>query len=338
MEKQALDDKRIDGWWDVARVGRWRGSLGGSPAEVELTSDDLEQIAADYDPQLQEAPVTVEHMRSGPAHGWVESLRVAGDRLQARLRDLSVQLRDWLTSGAYRSRSIEMYKPFSATGRTYLGAVTFLGAAAPAVKGLSPEPSLLAEKEHSARLETREMGLEEAPEMATSPAPGEAGDKSRLVRLEEEAVSMRAALNEERTARLQAEAEIQGLSARLAEADRRVELQGFERALETAAAEGRLTPAERRSFAVLAGSLDDTGRAALLESVNQRSRLALFAELSAPEAGERSGAEALRRNRARFAGFPEDPEHDAAMELMARETSLSFAEALARVRTENATA
>ncbi|MCE5272039.1 GPO family capsid scaffolding protein [bacterium] len=336
MEKQALDDKRIDGWWDVARVGRWRGSLGGAPAEVELTSEDLEQIAADYDPQLQEAPVTVEHMRSGPAHGWVESLRVAGDRLQARLRDLSAQLRDWLTSGAYRSRSIEMYKPFSATGRTYLGAVTFLGAAAPAVKGLSPEPSLLAEKEHAAHLECREMGLEEAPESQPNPALSEL-DETRLVRLEEETVCLRAALEQERAARLQAEAEMKGLSARLAEADRAAGLQEFERALEAASAEGCLTPAERKTYASLAGSLDDSGRAALLESVRQRNRLALFAELSAPETGERSQAETLRRSRARFAGFPEDPEHDSALELMAREPSLGFAEALARVRTGNAT-
>jgi hypothetical protein len=340
MDRQPLDDKKIEGWWDVARVGCWRGSQGGAPAEVELTASELEQIAADYDPSLQEAPVTVEHMRSGPAHGWVDRLRVAGDRLQARFRDISAQLRQWLASGAYRSRSIELYKPFASTGRPYLGAVTFLGAAAPAVKGLSPEPSVLAEKgaeEQSVScIECMEMGLEETPEPVQPDVPS--GADSRIALLEAETVSLRTALEEERAARLRAESGLGDLTTRMEEITRRSELEGFERALNEAVELGCLTPAERKTYSSLAERLDEPGRAALLESVSQRGKLALFSELSAFGPADPARDEELRRSRASFEGFPEDPEHDAALELMAHEQHLSFTQALARVRSENPSA
>jgi len=340
MDRQPLDEKRIEGWWDLARVGRWSGSQGGAPAQVELSSSDLEQIAADYDPSLQEAPVTVEHMRSGPAHGWVERLRVAGDRLQARFRDISAQLRQWLTSGAYRSRSIELYKPFASTGRPYLGAVTFLGAAAPAVKGLSPEPSALAEKSAEGKevscIECMEMGLEEKPAPVQPGEPKANG--SRIEFLEAETTSLRAALEEERAARLRAESGMSDLSARLEEMVRRSELEAFERSLNEATERGCLTPAERKTYAALAERLDGPGRSALLEGISRRGKLALFSELSASGPADPSRDEELRRNRASFEGFPEDPEHDAALELMAREQHLSFTQALARVRSESPSA
>ena len=260
MGRKGLSDSQIDGWWDVARVGRWRGSLGGNPAEVEITREDLESMARDYNPQLQEAPVTVEHMRSGPAHGWVESLRLAGDRLQARFRDLSGRMREWLASGAYRSRSIEMYKPFAATGGSYLGAVSFLGAASPAVKGLSPEPSLLQEegreKTHNLSgvvVTCAEMELKEKPEeesgmdergLAERIAGSvrelfraeDQGAMERLRLLEEESAGLRAALAEERQAHERVEAELKCLAAQLEERARREEQAGFEAALEQALA------------------------------------------------------------------------------------------------------
>ncbi len=101
------------------------------------TPDDLRQIADDYNPAAHEAPVTLDHRQDGPAFGWVESLRAAGDRLVARLKDLHELLRDWIQRGAYKKRSIELYRAFPATGRPYLRAVSFLGACPPEVKGLA---------------------------------------------------------------------------------------------------------------------------------------------------------------------------------------------------------
>jgi hypothetical protein len=97
----------------------------------------LDQLARDYDPTLHEAPVTVDHAQSGPALGWVESLRRLGGVLVARLRDLDPGFADLIRRGAYKKRSVEIYPALRETGRPYLRAVSFLGACPPAVKGLA---------------------------------------------------------------------------------------------------------------------------------------------------------------------------------------------------------
>lgn len=101
------------------------------------TEDDLDAIARDYQPERHEAPVTLDHAQSGPAYGWVKSLRRAGNRLFASLKDLKGDFLEWLKSGAFKKRSIELYKNFSSTNRPYLRAVSFLGACPPEVKGLA---------------------------------------------------------------------------------------------------------------------------------------------------------------------------------------------------------
>jgi len=98
---------------------------------------DLDALAGDYDPQLHEAPVTIDHAQTGPAYGWVKGLHRVGDRLVASLRDISDEFLSWLKKGTYRKRSIELYRRFTATGRPYLRAVSFLGACPPEVKGLT---------------------------------------------------------------------------------------------------------------------------------------------------------------------------------------------------------
>lgn len=98
---------------------------------------ELDAIAADYDPALHEAPVTMDHAQSGPALGWVASVRKVGDRLVARLRKLNGKLMDLIGEGAFRKRSVELYPALHETGRPYLRAVSFLGAAVPEVKGLA---------------------------------------------------------------------------------------------------------------------------------------------------------------------------------------------------------
>lgn len=97
----------------------------------------LERIAGDYDPALHEAPVTLDHAQRGPAMGWVASVRRAGDRLFARLRGVNDRLVSLVREGAYRKRSVELYPAFKGSGGPYLKAVSFLGAAAPEVKGMA---------------------------------------------------------------------------------------------------------------------------------------------------------------------------------------------------------
>jgi hypothetical protein len=101
------------------------------------SADDLRALAGDYDAARHEAPVTLDHRQDGPAFGWVAGLRCVGDVLVARLKDLHESLREWVRTGAYRKRSIELYRAFATTGRPYLRAVSFLGACPPEVKGLA---------------------------------------------------------------------------------------------------------------------------------------------------------------------------------------------------------
>jgi hypothetical protein len=108
------------------------------------TEQDLETIASDYNPADHEAPVTLDHEQKGPAHGWVSALRRTGDRLVATLTRLSPTLAEALRSGAFKKRSIELYRQFDATGRPYFKALTFLGAGTPEVKGLA-DPHFAAE-------------------------------------------------------------------------------------------------------------------------------------------------------------------------------------------------
>jgi hypothetical protein len=101
------------------------------------SEDDLEQVASDYAPERHEAPVTVDHQQDGPALGWVRGLRRAGRLLLARLGGLDAGFLQKLKAGAFKKRSVEIYRKLEATGRPYLRALTFLGAGAPVVKGLA---------------------------------------------------------------------------------------------------------------------------------------------------------------------------------------------------------
>ncbi len=118
----------LDGWIDVCRTGNWRDVRGH---DVRIDEGRLDAIVAslrDADP----APVVVGHPETdAPAFAWVESLRRVGDRLQAKLRDVAPEFREAVEAGRYAKRSIAL----RGNQLRHLG---FLGAAAPAVDGLTP--------------------------------------------------------------------------------------------------------------------------------------------------------------------------------------------------------
>ncbi|GAB4321207.1 MAG: hypothetical protein Kow0059_15800 [Candidatus Sumerlaeia bacterium] len=130
------------------------------------TEADLARIAADYDPALHEAPVTLDHAQSGPAWGWVRALRAAGPMLLATVHQVSDQLAAWLHEGRFKKRSIELYTVFPATGRPYLRALSFLGAAVPEVKGLA-DPLFADDGASAIRLPFREH--DQAPDGSKAP-------------------------------------------------------------------------------------------------------------------------------------------------------------------------
>ena len=118
----------LDGWIDVCRTGTWT-DMHGHEAEVTLAL--LEAVVADY-ATADPAPVVVGHPETdAPAYGWVERLRVSGDRLQAQLGDLAPEFRAAVEAGRYGPRSIALQGD-------RLRHVAFLGGRAPAVPGLTP--------------------------------------------------------------------------------------------------------------------------------------------------------------------------------------------------------
>ena len=122
----------LDGAWiEIFRAGDY-GERGN------WTADDLDRVAAAYDPRKQSAPVVLGHPADdAPAYGWVKRLRRAGQSLWAQLEKVDPVLESLLRAGRFAQRSVALYRQFPLTGGPYLRHVGFLGAAPPAVKGLA---------------------------------------------------------------------------------------------------------------------------------------------------------------------------------------------------------
>ncbi|MCX7047983.1 MAG: hypothetical protein NTX50_21170 [Candidatus Sumerlaeota bacterium] len=145
---------------------------GDYGAKGAYRTEDLDALCSDYTLSLHEAPVTVDHAQSGPAFGWVHSLARRGEVLVATLKDLSGEFLNLIRSGAFRKRSIEIYRSFKATGRPYLRAISFLGACAPEVKGLA-DPVFSEQSEYEA------YGFDEQSEKTTEQFAEEAGQLTK---------------------------------------------------------------------------------------------------------------------------------------------------------------
>jgi hypothetical protein len=113
--------------------------MGGSP--VYFTETDLRAMAAAYDPSLLKAPLVVGHPTlEAPAYGYVKSLLYENQKLLAEPDRVDPSFADLVNAGRYLSLSASFYRPYALNnprpGSYYLRHVGFLGATAPAVKGL----------------------------------------------------------------------------------------------------------------------------------------------------------------------------------------------------------
>lgn len=106
-----------------------------------VTVADLVKTAKAYAPNVHEAPFVVGHPQENlPAYGWAEKLTVEGDALVAHPKQVNADFSDLVESGAFKKRSSSFYLPNASNnpvpGVLYLRHVGFLGAQAPAIKGL----------------------------------------------------------------------------------------------------------------------------------------------------------------------------------------------------------
>lgn len=116
-----------------------------SGAVLDFSAADLAASANAYDPGKFEAPLVVGHPSiDAPAYGWVSRLVASEAGLEAETHQVDAAFAALVSEGRYKKISASFFMPDApgnpAPGIYYLRHVGFLGAAAPAVKGLrTPE-------------------------------------------------------------------------------------------------------------------------------------------------------------------------------------------------------
>jgi len=116
---------------------------GANDSVIDYTEEDVEAIANLYDPDLHEAPLVIGHPADNqPAFGWVDELTADGADLRATPHQVEQNFEDAVRSGRFKKISASFYPPdhpnhpVPDASEPYLRHVGFLGAKAPAVKGL----------------------------------------------------------------------------------------------------------------------------------------------------------------------------------------------------------
>ena len=117
---------------------------------LEFSESDLVASAQAYDPAKHEAPIVVGHPQTdGPAYGWVKGLAFADGALDAQPDQVDAAFAEMVAAGRFKKISASFYAPDAPAnpvpGVYYLRHVGFLGAVAPAVKGLR-NPSFAADE------------------------------------------------------------------------------------------------------------------------------------------------------------------------------------------------
>lgn len=110
---------------------------------ISFAEDQVSAIAAAYDPAVHESPLVAGHPKhDDPAFGWVKALEFADGELIAIPQQVNPEFAEMVESGAFKKISASFYLPDAPNnpkpGQYYLRHVGFLGAQAPAVKGLKP--------------------------------------------------------------------------------------------------------------------------------------------------------------------------------------------------------
>ncbi|MBK1613361.1 hypothetical protein CKO44_07745 [Rubrivivax gelatinosus] len=125
--------KGLSDWIEVFRAGTQTDSKG---RRLTFTHTDLDQMAANV-AALGAVPSVIGHPKDdGPAYAWTPEVRRDGDVLLAKFSDINPEFEAGVESGAYRNRSVAVFKDKDHGWR--LRHIGWLGAALPAVPGLKP--------------------------------------------------------------------------------------------------------------------------------------------------------------------------------------------------------
>ena len=122
---------------------------------ITFTLENCIDLAESYDPSLSEAPAVIGHPKlTAPAYGWAKTFQIKDGLVYAELDQVNPEFAEAFNSGAYKKRSLSIYLPESPgnpkPGHYYARHIGFLGAAAPAIKGLPDVSFAESNGEHGA--------------------------------------------------------------------------------------------------------------------------------------------------------------------------------------------
>lgn len=236
---------------EIFRPGRHIDDAG---VEHNFSEADVDGMAASYNPELREAPLTVGHPKDNlPAYGWVKSLsRNAAGRLAITPHSVEPQFAEMVVAKRFPKRSASFYPPLAPNnptpGRWYLRHVAFLGAQPPAIAGLKDIPAQFSEDDDAGGAVSFSEPVTAAPS-----TPQEPDDMSK--ELQAQLDEANAKLAAEKTAREKAEADAKEAakkaeaaakeSASFAERARADRKAGFVSFAEAQVKEGRLLPKDK---------------------------------------------------------------------------------------------
>ncbi|WP_176332666.1 hypothetical protein [Burkholderia vietnamiensis] len=124
--------KGLTNWIEVFKAGNHVAADGRA---ISFSRADLDQMVANH--ALGAAPAVLGHPKhNDPAYAWTAELKRDGDVLFARFEDINPQFEAGVESGAYRNRSVSVFKDPQRGWRVrHIG---WLGATPPAIDGLRP--------------------------------------------------------------------------------------------------------------------------------------------------------------------------------------------------------
>ena len=127
---QQANFKGFDDYVEVFTAGTHTDSKGITHT---FSGNDLDQMVANTAPDT--APMVVGHPKmDAPAYGWAQAFKRDGDVLLAKFAQVDADFAQMVADGKFKKRSISAAK--NADGQLYVKHIGWLGAAAPAVKGL----------------------------------------------------------------------------------------------------------------------------------------------------------------------------------------------------------
>lgn len=234
-------------WFEIFKAGKHSSSNG---VTREYTVEDCQKIVDNYNSNVtnHEAPIVIGHPKDNdPAFGWIEKLKLVGDTILAKPKQVVKEFADAVQKGLYKKRSISLYPDFT------LRHVGFLGAVPPAVKGLadlkfndSTDPELFEFNEDNDQDKSKFLNqIADLSEMILSKEK----EISVLKNYESDNAKLKSDLEFAQKSKADAEESIRNLNLKM----RKME---FESYLNDKIAYGTLTPAQSEKVSLLLEALD----------------------------------------------------------------------------------